>query len=196
MVRPARAEPSWAASCITTAMPIEAHRAPVWLLPLLASALVAGVLPSSAGAKFTCEQRGVQGMGVAVRGLPASRIAGRSYRIVVPLPTSTGVTPRPYLGAQHCERAGGREPAPAIDGRFRRVGGQGSRVFALNLRFPRPGPWALSLMDLDGSFYDLGLRQVRWSATGARITPATAQASGSPAATWILAGGGLVVAAG
>ena len=177
-------------------MSIEAHRPPVWLLPLLASALVAGVLPSSAGAKFTCEQRGLQPVGAALRGLPASPIAGRSYRIVVTLPTSTGVNPRPYLGAQHCERAGGREPAPAIDGRFRRVGGQGSRVFALNLRFPRPGPWALSFMDLDGSFYDLGLRQVRWSATGTRITPATAQASGSPAATWILAGGGLVVAAG
>ena len=177
-------------------MPIEAHRAPVWLLPLLASALVAGVLPSSAGAKFTCEQRGLQPMGVALRGLPASPIAGRSYRIVVTLPTSTGVNPRPYLGAQHCERAGGREPAPSIDGRFRPVGGQGSRVFALDLRFPLPGPWALSFMDLDGSFYDFGLRQVRSSTTGTRTTPATAQASGSPAATWLLAGGGLVVAAG
>ena len=176
-------------------MSIEGHRATAWFLSL-AVVLAAAVLPSSAMAKFTCDARGRPPEGIALRGLPASPLAGRSYRIVVTLPRSTGVNARPYLGAQHCGRGSGGEPAPGIDGWFRPVGAQGSRVFTLDVRFPRPGPWALSFMDLDGSFYDFGLRQVWSLATGTRTTPTTAQASGSPATSWLVGGGGLVVAAG
>jgi hypothetical protein len=41
------------------------------------------------------------------------------------------------------------------------VGSGEPRLYTLRLRFPEPAPWAVSFMDLTGSFHDLGLRTVR-----------------------------------
>jgi hypothetical protein len=177
-------------------MSIEAHSPAIWLPPLLASALLALVLPSGARAKFTCEERGRPPDGIALHGLPASPIAGRSYQLVVTLARSDGVNPRPYLGAQHCGNASERETAPGVNGRFWPVGGQGSRMFALDLRFPRPGAWALSFMDLDGSFYDFGLRPVRASLPSMSKAPATARVSGPVAMDWFIGAGAVAILAG
>jgi hypothetical protein len=177
-------------------MSIEAYRSSVWLLALLASAVAVLLLPADVGAKFTCEERGARPGGIALRGLPASPTARRNYSLLVTLPRSHGANPRPHLGAQYCGKASEPETARGIDGWFRQVGGDGSRVFALDLRFPQPGPWALSFMDLDGSFYDFGLRHVRSSAAATSAVPATAGAGGSAATTWLISGGALAVAAG
>jgi hypothetical protein len=72
---------------------------------------------------------------------------------------TSGVNPVPHLGAERCD-TDGRE-RPAADGWFRRVAGAGGHVYALTLRFPEPGRWALSLMDREGTFHDFGLRRVR-----------------------------------
>ena len=49
-----------------------------------------------------------------------------------------------------------------------------------SLRFPHSGSWALSFMDLDGTFYDLGLRRV--GAVGARAPVAVGAGLGLAAA--------------
>jgi LPXTG-motif cell wall-anchored protein len=174
----------------------EAHTPRACLLALLASAVSAVLLPGDALAKFTCEERGRRPERIAARGLPASPIAGRSYRLVVTLPRSSSANPRPYLGAQFCGEASERATAPGIDGWFRRVGGDGSRVFALDVRFPQPGRWALSFMDLDGSFYDFGLRRVRSLPSAARTERATVGPEGSATPTWLIAGGALAIIGG
>jgi hypothetical protein len=184
---------------------------------LLASAVSALLLADDALAKFTCDERGQPPDTIALRGLPASPIAGRSYPLLVTLPTGYGANPAPYLGGQYCGTAGERATVPGLNGSVRRVGGNGSRVFALELRFPRPGPWALSFMDLDGTFYDFGLRRVKARAAAAMNAPATARTGGSatterPGATraaraaggtdgsratsWLLGGTALAIATG
>jgi hypothetical protein len=179
-------------------MTIEDLRPRVWLLALLASAFSAAALPSDARAKFTCEERGQEPNGIELRGLPSSPIAGRSYTLTVTLADAQGPNPSPYLGGQYCGEAIDPERAPGIDGRFRRAGGDASGVFKLNLRFSRPGPWALSFMGLDGSFYDFGLREVRPSgpAVRAALASGASPAGGSAARTWIAVGGALALTAG
>jgi hypothetical protein len=181
-------------------MAIEIHRRAMWLLALLAG-VAAGLLPGSADAKFTCEDRGLEPEGIVLRGLPASPIAGRSYTLTVTLLDGYGPNSGPNLGAQYCGESVEPKNAPGIDAWFRRVGGAGSPVFSADVRFPRPGPWALSVMDLDGYFYDFGLRDVRATSrerakSRERATTSTAGAGGSGALTWLVVGAALAIAAG
>jgi len=181
-------------------MSIEAHRPPLLLIAVLASTAAALLLPAAAGAKFTCQERGARPQGIALRGLPATPIARRTYTLTVVLPTAHATNPSPYLGTAYCGDAIKPEQAGATGGSFRRVGGhQGGdiSVFSLDVRFPHPGPWALSLMDLDGSFYDFGLRPVKPAPPEVKPTPTAARTGGPPPATWLsAAGASLAIAAG
>jgi hypothetical protein len=175
-------------------MSIEARRLRAWLVALLAGALSVALTAGDAAAKFSCDDRGRQPEGIAVRGLPANPVAERDYTLAVTLRTGYGANPSPYLGAQHCGDAIEPEDAPGFGGQLKRVGANGSRVFTLDLRFPEPGPWALSFMDLDGTFYDFGLRQVSSRRTGVEPAPAAA-AGGSAPTTWLISGAALALAA-
>jgi hypothetical protein len=73
-------------------------------------------------------------------------------------------------------------------------------MFFADLRFSRPGRWALSFMDLDGAFHDFGIRRV--VASTARVMSArdrgteaqAAVSSGDSAARlWFGVGGTSVI---
>lgn len=189
-------------------MSIEVYRPRPLLIAALASAAAALLLPDAAGAKFTCQDRGARPQGIALRGLPATPIARRTYTLTVVLPTVHAANPSPYLGTAYCGEAikpeqavaTGAQQAVATGGWFRRVAGhQGGNAsaFSLDIRFPHPGPWALSLMDLDGSFYDFGLRSVKPSPPEWKPTPTAARTGGPPPVAWISAvGASLAIAAG
>jgi hypothetical protein len=118
---------------------------------VLAALLLA--FPPAAGAKFTCEERGRPPEGFVLRGLPAKPVAGRAYSLSVVLRTPDAANPAPYLGAERC----GRRPPAGAGGWFTPAHGH---AYVLSLRFPSSGRWALSFMDLDGTFYDAGVHRV------------------------------------
>jgi hypothetical protein len=152
------------------------HR--VWFLAVLAT-VVALLLPPDAGAKFTCQERGAPLEGIVLRGLPARPIAARTYTLTVTSRTVPAVNPSPYLGAAYCGGATEAAHAGSAGGSFRRLRGPRRDVFSLELRFPRPGLWALSFMDLDGSFHDLGLRRVRALPNGGQRAATDARSGGA-----------------
>jgi hypothetical protein len=172
----------------------------VRLIATLAALAGALLLTVDAEAKFTCQERGTSPDGIALAGLPARPVVGHTYRITVALP-GHGPNPTPYLGAQYCGE-GGERAAAGEDGWFRRAAQPGT--FFTHLRFSRPGHWALSFMDLDGTFHDFGIR--RAAARGTRVTdddalgtdPLPAVGStGTPALVWLAVGGAcLTVGAG
>lgn len=85
--------------------------------------------------------------GIELRGLPIRPVVGRTYRLTVALP---GRSPNatPFLGALYCGEHRGEDVAGA-DGWFRDDASEPGAFFA-DLRFSRPGRWALSFMDLAG----------------------------------------------
>jgi hypothetical protein len=132
-------------------------------MPFLAAILLVAALlafPITAEAKFTCRDRGDRPQGFVLRGLPAVPVAVRAYPLTATLLRHRrGVNPTPHLGAQRCGRG---SPASAGGG-FRHVHGDS---YVLSLRFPEPGRWALSFMNRDGTFYDVGVRRVAAAGPG------------------------------
>jgi hypothetical protein len=116
------------------------------------------LLPTVAEAKITCEEPQRPARQAPLRGLPDTPVAGREYRLTAVLRPDAGVNPAPHLAAQHCGPLAPHEVAAGAGGGFQR---RGRGVYTLVLRFDRPGPWALSLMDRHGRFHELGFRQVR-----------------------------------
>jgi hypothetical protein len=177
---------------------------PVRALPALAIAVAVLAFPAGTSAKFTCEQRGARPDGIVIRGLPAEPIAGRTYELTVTLPTAGAVNASPYLGAQYCGDRRPRGRLAGAGGRFQRVESGEPGLFALRLRIPEPGRWALSFMDLGGTFHDFGLRAVR-HATGAeprdrvsgkRLGGVSAEPAGSErASVWLAVALGVLAAA-
>jgi hypothetical protein len=171
-------------------------------LSVLAIAVALLVLPAGAAAKFTCEARGAPPDGTVLHGLPAKPIAGQTYALSVTLPAD-GVNSAPYLGAEYCGDPRGRGRPAGAGGWFRRVRGTQRDVYTLSLRIPKPGRWALSFMDLDGTFHDLGLRSVPPAAHAdlqpASLDPSNVVARRSPGGNhhwaWLSAGGVLFAAA-
>jgi hypothetical protein len=109
--------------------------------------------------------------------LPTQPVVGRTYRLAVALPNS-GPNPTPYLAAQYCgEHAEG--VVAGADGSFREAA-RLPGTFVKELRFSRPGRWALSFMDLDGTFHDFEVRRV--AASTARVTPASYRGTEAEAA--------------
>jgi hypothetical protein len=135
----------------------------VWIILGLASAVAALLSRAIAEAKIGCESRGISRDGIALRGLPPRPVVGCTYSLTVALPDS-GVNAVPYLGAESCGELIGEAVAGA-SAWFRKASSQPS-TFVMHLRFSHPGPWAVSFMDLDGTFHDLGLH---------RVTPAPAR---------------------
>jgi hypothetical protein len=150
-------------------------------LPILATIILLAIallaFPAGASAKFTCEDRGARPRGLDLRGLPATPVAGRAYALSVTLRTPDAANASPYLGAEPCD--GRPEGMPGAGGWFLPVPSE-IDLYVLSLRFPHPGSWALSFMDLDGTFYDLGLRRV--GAVGARAPVAVGAGLGLAAA--------------
>ena len=105
-----------------------------------------------------------------------------------------GPNPTPYLGTQYCGEHPGRVVAEA-DGWFHEAARKPGTFFA-DLRFSRPGRWALSFMDLDGAFHDFGIRRVATSTAGVTPAPdrgkepqAAAGSSDTSAGIWFAVGG-------
>lgn len=171
------------------------------LIATLAAAAGALLLTPGAEAKFTCQERGSSPAGIALAGLPVRPVVGHTYRIMVALP-GEGANPTPYLGAQYCGE-GGEKAVTGGDGWFRRVAAHPGTFFT-DLRFPRPGRWGLSFMDLDGTSHDFGIRRV--AARGIRVTPDHAlgtdpnravESTGTSILVWLALGGAcLTVGAG
>jgi ribonucleoside-diphosphate reductase alpha chain len=116
--------------------------------------------PAQAGAKVTCESRGVRTPSLELSGLPGSPVVGRTYTVRL-VTRAHAVNPRPALAIIHCGTGNPTAETSPANGWFRRVLGPTRGVFAVRVRFPQAGSWAISLMDLDGSFHDLGRRHVR-----------------------------------
>jgi hypothetical protein len=101
---------------------------------------------------------------------------------------------RGFLGALY----GGRHRGPGAagtDGWFREAAGEPGTFFA-DVRFSRPGRWALSFMDLEGMFHDFGIRSVVASTAQVRpvrergTEPLAAVSDGDTSAwIWYAAGG-------
>lgn len=154
------------------------------------AALVVLVLPGDAGAKVTCQQRGVEGGGVEVSGLPAAPVAAHRYVLTVTAGTEDAIREVPQLVVLSCPDAGADDyewlrAAPTDD----------SRTFTIDVRFPEAGRYAMSVFDLSGQFRDAGLHDV---VTAAAEEPASTSAgappsSGTPGSLWI--GGAAALAA-
>lgn len=137
-----------------------AFRIPFWLL---ATAIATIALPAAAPAKMSCDQRGPRG-GVVVDGLPARPVAQRTYTVgaFVPGGNRDVINAAPALGRLRCSGPGAADAAvvhwmqpledPGLEA--------GSGRYAYALRFPRPGRWALAVLDRRGRYRDLG----RWRA--------------------------------
>jgi hypothetical protein len=145
------------------------------VLPLLLAGLLLA-LPAATGAKFPCEGGGKHPRGFTLRGLPDNPVPGRSYELSVMLEERQGVNRSPYLGAEYCGDKPSRGVLAGAGGWFEHAEGG---AYVLSLRFPEPGRWAVSFMDLDGTFYDLGVRRVaaRSPAISGRSAPSRARAA-------------------
>jgi hypothetical protein len=127
------------------------------VLALLAILLAALVLPAAAQAKVTCEEPRRAGRDVPLRGLPAAPEVDRVYRLTATLQDGEGVNPAPHLAAEYCGGGAAHEATAGAGGWF---SARGNGRYVLDLRFTHPGPWAVSFMDRDGVFHDLGIRRV------------------------------------
>jgi hypothetical protein len=124
---------------------------------LLLCLAAAGLLvPADAGAKVSCESRGVRTPSIDLRGLPRSPVVGRTYTVRL-VTHARAWNPRPALATVYCGAGNAIAVTKPANGWFRRARG----VFDVMARFPQAGSWAISVMDLDGSFHDLGRRHVR-----------------------------------
>jgi hypothetical protein len=128
------------------------------VIPLVALLVAVLALPAAAQAKVTCTPPAGREPGAPLHGLPDHPIADRTYRLTATLP-DRGVNPVPHLGAEYCGHDRTPESVAGAGGWFRRVPGAGGS-FALELRFPSAGPWAVSFMDRDGRFHELGILTV------------------------------------
>jgi hypothetical protein len=132
------------------------------LAAIVLLAIAALTWPVAADAKITCEGGGKRPQGFVLHGLPAAPVAKRSYPLTVSLlRQGHGVNPSPYLGAEPCD--GRAEGMPGAGDWFRPAG---DGRYVLSLSFPRAGPWRVAFMDLNGTFYDLGMRRVRPAGSG------------------------------
>jgi hypothetical protein len=134
----------------------------------LVSCLAAAGLfvPAGAAAKVTCESRGVRTPSIDLSDVPLSPVVGRTYAVRL-VTDASALNPRPALATVYCGAGHHLAATTPADGWFRRVA---RGVYDVRVRFPRAGSWAISVMDLDGSFHDLGRRIVRRRGdTGARV---------------------------
>jgi hypothetical protein len=129
------------------------------VLPLLAFVLAALMLPAAAEAKITCaEPLRPEPDPPFLSGVPDDPVAGKTYRITIRLRADVGVNAVPYLGAEYCGDGVPRDSMSGAGGWFRQ---RGADVYIVDLRFPSPGPWAVSYMDKHGWFHELDLPPVR-----------------------------------
>jgi hypothetical protein len=128
------------------------------VLPLVAIAVALLALPAAAEAKITCAEPRTPAPNLPLRGLPDHPVADRTYRITATLRADVGVNAVPYLGAEYCGDDVPRESRAGAGGWFR---DEGAGVYVVELRFPTPGPWAVSFMDKHGHFHELDLPPVR-----------------------------------
>jgi hypothetical protein len=128
------------------------------VVALVAIAVALLALPAAAAAKITCAEPRTPAPNLPLRGVPDDPVADRTYRITATLRADVGVNPAPYLGAEYCGDDAAPESMAGAGGWFRR---QGAGVYAVELRFPDPGPWAVAFMDRHGHFHELDLPPVR-----------------------------------
>jgi hypothetical protein len=128
------------------------------VIAVVAIAMVLLALPAAAEAKITCAEPRTPSLDLPLHGVPDDPVADRTYRITATLRADVGVNPVPYLGAEYCGDDVPREAMAGAGGWFRR---QGAGVYVVELRFPSPGPWAVSFMDKHGHFHELDLPPVR-----------------------------------
>ncbi len=140
--------------------------------------------PGDAGAKVTCQQRGAEGGGVEVSGLPAAPVAAHRYELTVTVDTEDAIREVPQLVVLSCPDAGAGDydwlrATPTDD----------SRTFTIDVRFPETGRYAMSVFDLSGQFRDAGFHHVRTAAAAAEESASTSagapRSSGTPGSLWI-----------
>jgi hypothetical protein len=158
-----------------------------WLAPLLAGLAAFLIVPAGARAKVTCDARGARTPSVDLRGLPRSPVVARTYTVRLVTRTTPAVNPGPALATIYCGAGTPVARTRPANGRFRRAGDPAQGVFDIRLRFPRAGPWAVSLMDLDGTFHDLGRRTVRPHSRATARPPSHAAGGSGPSAWAVLA---------
>jgi hypothetical protein len=129
-------------------------------LVLLVCLCASLLMPAGAAAKVTCDTGGPRAPSIDLRGLPRSPVVGRTYSLRL-VTHARALNDRPVLMTMHCGAGNPVANTSPANGSFRRLGDPAGGVFTLSVRFPRAGPWAVSVMDLDGSFFDLGRRKVR-----------------------------------
>jgi hypothetical protein len=126
--------------------------------PLLVALAAAILVPADAAAKVSCESRGFRTPSAELRGLPRSPVVARTYTVRLST-RADALNPNPALMTMYCGAGTPLAQTTPANGWFGPAEGPGA--FAIRVRFPEAGPWAVSVMDLDGSFYDLGRREVR-----------------------------------
>lgn len=164
---------------------------------LLTTWAVVVAAPAPAGAKFTCQQRGARPDGIELRGLPAQPIARRTYNLTVTRPTVEGGNATPYLGIGYCGKPILQQAPEPTGGWFRPARGKSRGAFTVELRFAHPGRWAVSFMDLDGTFHDFGLLRIKPRTTPTKAAEATSFLPRALPTAWLGAGAAsLAIAAG
>ncbi len=151
--------------------------------------------PGDAGAKVTCQYRGVEGGGTEVSGLPAEPVAAQGYELTVTVDTPEPTHAAPQLAVLSC-------PAAHIDDDYdwlRATPTDDPGTFTADVRFPEPGRYAMSVVARGHQLHDAGLHDVVTAAV-AESEPASTSASasrfpGPPGFVWIGAAAVAAVAA-
>lgn len=148
------------------------------------AALAVLALPGDAGAKVTCQQRGVEGAGVEVSGLPAAPVAAQRYELTVTVGTADVdvIHAVPTLAVLSCP---GAEHGDFSS--LRATPTDDPLTFTVDVRFPKPGRYAMSVFGRD-QLYDAGLHDVVTAAAAeepASTSASAAPSSGTPGSLWI-----------
>lgn len=128
--------------------------------PVVAAAVaILALLPlaADAGAKVTCEQRGEHREDIELGGLPARPVAGASYELTITTKDVDASSKAPRLMVMNCDAMGPNEHGLAPWTRADATSDAG--IFQLDVRFPEPGTYAMSVIE-NGLFHDAGLHRV------------------------------------
>lgn len=159
------------------------------------TALAVLAFPGDAGAKVTCQQRGVEGSGVEVSGLPAAPVAAHRYELTVTVGTADAIGEAPQLAVLSCP-SGHRGDYDWL----RATPTDDPLTFTVEMSFLEPGRYAMSVVGR-GQVHDAGLHDVvpAAAATGesASMSSSASRSSGPPGSLWVGAAAALaaVVAA-
>jgi len=130
----------------------------VLLLAIAATGFGSLASAKPASAKVACGDRAADSPG-ELDGLPANPEAGLPYRLSVVTSNKHAVNLNPLLFLLRCV---GREERDTIELPLEITLSDASHVRSdFTTKFPRPGRWQVTVMDLSGRFHDLGSYELR-----------------------------------